>query len=96
MAKARYYNTPEPTEVVESTPVPTAASEDDLDLWSRIKRLVIKTRVVHQFGEELPAPFLQVVKPADVRQEPWPLLWKRAAGAHPGGEAEDAPEIRSV
>lgn len=35
-AKARYYNTPQPTAAVETTPVPTAAS-DVLDLWSRIK-----------------------------------------------------------
>lgn len=41
-AKARYYNTPEPTEAVESTLVPTAASEDTLDLWSRIKHWLSK------------------------------------------------------
>jgi hypothetical protein len=37
VAKARYYDTPESAKAVEPTLVPSAASEDTLDLWSRIK-----------------------------------------------------------
>jgi hypothetical protein len=36
-AKAHYYDTPEPAKAAEPIPVPTAAREETLDLWSRIE-----------------------------------------------------------
>jgi hypothetical protein len=36
-AKASFYATPEQTEAVDPTPIPTAASENSTDLWSRLK-----------------------------------------------------------
>ncbi len=43
-AKARYYDMSKPTEAVKPTPVPTAASEDALDPWLRIKHWLSNRR----------------------------------------------------
>jgi hypothetical protein len=47
-AKARHYDTSKPTDAVKPTPVPIEASEDALDLWSRIKHWRSKLRNKYQ------------------------------------------------